>query len=319
MVEAGPGLDVGRLRLLRAVARRGSIAAAARSLQLTPSAVSQQLAVLERETGAALLARSPRGAVLTATGQTLAARAGDVLDLLEQARSELEQLSGRVAGRVVVATVASAAATVVSDAVTALQAGDVTVHVVVMEPGATVDALTAADVDLAVVDEYDYVPLALPDACTSRELSREPLLAVLPATRPVRGPVGTSHRPIDLRELAGDGWVMPPDDAACGRAVRSACRAAGFEPEVTWETDDMWVLARAVAAGHGVTVLPRLAVAPVDGLALRPLATPLSRRLKLVTRAAAQQRPAVAAVAGAIVDAARAFSDGPGQRATNRG
>ncbi|MHA3701656.1 LysR family transcriptional regulator [Jatrophihabitans sp. YIM 134969] len=295
--RAEPTLDVGRLRLLRAVARHGSIAAGARSLGLTASAVSQQLAVLERETGAALLSRSPRGAVLTAAGEALAARAGDVLGLLEQARAELDLLTGRVAGPVVVSTVASAAATLVARAAAAVPA-DVDLRVVVAEPGASVDALLAGEADLAVVDEYDYVPWARPELGAPVELAVEPLLAVLPESR-------SWPREVALTALAGEAWVMPPDDAACGRAVRSACRAAGFEPRVAWETDDMWVLATAVAAGHGVTVLPRSAIAPAPGLRLRPLAAGLARRVQLLTRPAAAARPAVVAVRDAIVGAAR--------------
>src|SRR4051812_26710394 len=124
-------LDVGRLRLLREVGLRGSIAAGARAVGLTPSAVSQQLSQLERETGAALLHRSHRGVVLTGAGHALAARAGQLLDVLAAARADLDRLAGSVAGPVAVASVASAAATFVSAAVTALRtaAPDIAVSV----------------------------------------------------------------------------------------------------------------------------------------------------------------------------------------------
>src|SRR5690242_4558671 len=105
-----PPLDVGRIRLLREVAVRGTIAGAARALGLTASAVSQQLSALERETGAALLDRSPRGVVLTGAGQVLAERAAAILDLLAEARAELDRLSGQVSGPVALAAVTSAAA-----------------------------------------------------------------------------------------------------------------------------------------------------------------------------------------------------------------
>src|SRR3954447_19031349 len=109
-----PALDVGRLRLLREVELRGSIAAAAREVGLTPSAVSQQLAALEREAQTPLLDRSPRGVVLTGAGQALAGRAGQVLDVLAAARADLDRLAGAIGGPVAVASVASAAATIVS-------------------------------------------------------------------------------------------------------------------------------------------------------------------------------------------------------------
>ena len=113
-------LDVGRLRVLREVGLRGTIAGAARSLGLTPSAVSQQVSVLEREAGTALVDRSPRGAVLTGAGRLLAARAGEVLDVLACARADLDRIGDSLAGPVAVASVASAAATFVSEAVAGL-------------------------------------------------------------------------------------------------------------------------------------------------------------------------------------------------------
>src|SRR4051794_27459560 len=97
---ASETLDVARMRLLREVGLRGSIAAAARAVGPTPSAVSQQLAALEREAGTALIDRSPRGVVLTGAGQTLSARAAEVLDVLEAARADLDRLTGSVAGHV---------------------------------------------------------------------------------------------------------------------------------------------------------------------------------------------------------------------------
>ena len=299
-------LDVGRLRLLREVALRGSIAAAAREVHLSPSAVSQQLAVLEREAGLALVDRSPRGVSLTGAGHALAARAAEVLDVLAQARADLDRLAGVLAGPVALAAVASAAVTLVSAAVRELAGAHpgIAVAVEVAEPSRALSRLLAGDVDLALVDEYDYVPLALPDFVASRPLRAEPLVLVVGAGW------GGPERPA-LAELADEDWVMPPDEAACGQAVRAACRAAGFEPRVRWTSDDMLVLARAVAAGHGVAVLPRLSVAgdaaPVQ---VRTLRTPrLERRLALVARASTWRRPAVAAVGqalgAAVADAAR--------------
>lgn len=292
-------LDVGRLRVLREVGLRGTIAGAARSLGLSSSAVSQQVSLLEREAGTALLDRSPRGVVLTGAGRVLAARAGEVLDVLASARADLDRIGGSVAGPVAVAAVASAAATFVSGAVAALRGSypGITVGVAAAEPAPALRLLVAGDVDLAIVDEYDYVPVALPEFVVVRELCTEPLVAV--------GPAGSfGRRRLALADLAAHDWVMPPDDAACGLAVRSACRAEGFEPRVRWESDDMLVLMRAVEAGHGIAVLPRLAVADADAVAdveVRPLRQPqLERRLLAVARASALGRPVVGAVLDAI-------------------
>lgn len=296
-----PALDVGRLRLLREVGLRGTIAGAARSLGLTPSAVSQQLAVLEREVGTPLVDRSPRGVVLTGAGHALAARAGEVLDVLAWARADLDRIAGSLSGPVAMAAVASAAATFVSSAATELRQTHpgITLSVVAAEPARAIEQLLAGDIELALVDEYDYVPLARPEFVLARELSAEPLVVVVPSGWPGR-------RPIALSELADADWVMPPDEAACGLAVRSACRAEGFEPRVRWETDDLLLLVRAVAAGHGVAVLPRLSVADsVADVAIRTLREPkLMRRLSVLARSSALSRPVVGAVLDSLVRAA---------------
>ncbi len=292
-------LDVGRLRLLSEVAMRGSIAAAAREVGLTSSAVSQQLAILEREAGTPLLDRSPRGVLLTGAGQALVARARVILGLLEEARADLDRLTGELAGAVRLGTVASAAASLVSEAATRLLAEhtELELTVTVVEPTESISQLSAGDLDVAVVDVYDGVPIPFPDYLTATELLTEPLVVVAP-------PGSLSGRPT-LAGLAERDWVMPPMTAACGQAVRLACRAEGFEPRVRWETDDMLLLVRAVAAGHGIAVLPRLAVADnVAEVEHRPLAEPrMSRRLIALVRTSSQARPVVRAVLAELAKA----------------
>lgn len=287
-------LDVGRLRLLHEVAVRGSIAAAAREVGLSSSAVSQQLSILEREAGVVLLDRSPRGVLLTGAGQALVVRARAILELLEGARADLDRLTGELAGHVRIGTVASAAAALVSAATIRLMAEHVELDltVTVAEPERSIEQLLRGDLDLAVVDVYDRVPVPMPDYLQATELCTEPLVLVCaPGTVPGRSRT-------NLAALAQYNWVMPPLEAACGQAVRFACRAEGFEPQVRWETDDMLLLVRAVAAGHGIAVLPRLAVADrVAEVEIRPLTdTGLSRRLLALTRTSSQSRPIIGAV-----------------------
>jgi molybdate transport repressor ModE-like protein len=294
-------LDVGRLRLLREVDLRGSIAAAAREVGLTPSAVSQQLTILEREAGTPLLERSPRGVLLTGAGQALVARARSILELLEEARSDLDRLTGELSGHVRIGTVASAAAALVSEAAIRLTADHAALEltVTVAEPARSIDQLLNGDVDIAIVDVYDGVPVPVPDYLLATDLCTEPLVVVsAPGALPGRGAVA-------LSQLSGADWVMPPLEAACGQAVRFGCRAEGFEPRVRWETDDMLLLVRAVAAGHGIAVLPRLAVADnVAEIEIRPLAEPaMSRRLLALTRSSSQDRPIIRAALQELVKA----------------
>ncbi|HEV2888232.1 MAG TPA: LysR family transcriptional regulator [Jatrophihabitans sp.] len=294
-------LDVGRLRLLREVDLRGSIAGAAREVGLTPSAVSQQLSILEREAGTPLLDRSPRGVLLTGAGQALVGRARSILQLLEEARADLDRLTGELAGHVRIGTVASAAAALVSEAAIRLAAEHPALEltVTVAEPARSIDQLLNGDLDIAVVDVYDGVPVPMPDYLQATDLCTEPLVVVSAAgALPGQGA-------LKLSALSGASWVMPPLDAACGQAVRFACRAEGFEPRVRWETDDMLLLVRAVAAGHGIAVLPRLAVADnVAEIEIRPLAEPsMSRRLLALTRSSSQDRPIIRAALDELVKA----------------
>lgn len=305
MTQPRAPLDATRLRLLREVQLRGSIAGAARAVGITPSAVSQQLAALERDAGTALLERSSRGVLLTGAGETLAGHAAALLDVLGAARADLDRLTGSVVGPVRIASVASAAATVVSAAVTALRADEpgVDAFLIAAEPERGIGLLLGGDADVAVVDEYDYVPLALPDGALVLKLGSEPLVLV----RAVGNAVGrASSGAATLAALADETWVMPPEDAACGRAVRAACRTAGFEPRVRWQTDDMLLLVRAVAQRHGVAVLPRRSV-PDDapGVQLTALRAPaLHRRLLAVARPAVAARPVVSALLAALETAA---------------
>jgi molybdate transport repressor ModE-like protein len=302
--RVNPALDVGRLRLLREVELRGSIAAAAREVGLTPSAVSQQLSILEREAGTPLLDRSPRGVLLTGAGKALVTRARSILELLEEARADLDRLTGELSGQVRIGTVASAAAALVSEAAIRLaEHAALELTVTVVEPARSIDQLLEGDLDIAVVDVYDGVPVPVPDYLVSVDLTTEPLV-VVSAVDALPGLAG--QRGVKLSALSDASWVMPPLDAACGQAVRFACRAEGFEPRVRWETDDMLLLVRAVAAGHGVAVLPRLAVADnVADIEIRPLAEPsMSRRLLALTRSSSQDRPIIRATLDELVKAA---------------
>lgn len=297
-------LTVDRLRTLRELARCGTIAATARALGLTPSAVSQQLSALERETGVALIDRADRRTALTAAGHALVGHADRVLDALAAASAELDRVRGAVGGPFRIATVPSAAPALVSPVVAELRVvhPDLDLTVIDEEPHRSLDHLDRGTIDLAVVDRYAAAPLPLGDDLDARPLLVEPLLVVLPAGHAALA----GGAPVDLATLAGDDWIVAPDEVSCGAAVRSACRAAGFEPRVRWQTDDLLLHLEHVAAGHGVALLPRLGVRTgVAAVEVRELAAPaVTRELLAVTRSSAVARPAVAAVLGALTQAA---------------
>src|SRR5919109_2466788 len=180
-------LDVRRLRLLREVERRGSIAAAAQALAFTPSAVSQQLAKLEREVGVRLLDRGPRSVVLTDAGRALVARADEILDLVAEAEGELRALahaSGSATLRL--GSFPTAAATIALPAVAVLHRDrpDVEVTVTEADPLIALGRLKSGELDAALLFEYDFVPLPEGDAVAFEEVLEESLLVVLPKGHP---------------------------------------------------------------------------------------------------------------------------------------
>ncbi len=287
--------DPTRLRLLVDVAHHGSIAGAARANAITASAVSQQLTTLERECGVPLLERLPRGVALTAAGEVLAERGRSLVRLLEAARGDVDGFDDHLVGRVRIGTIASAAQALVLPALERLAANHarIDVTVTVAEPQTSLASLHEGRIDLALVDVYEHAPMAIPPRVSATTVHREPLVLI------GRDPFPDG---VELADLADERWVMPPAEAACGQAVRYACRQAGFEPHVRWETDDLQLLSNAVAAGQGVTLLPRLAI-DVDRPGLHtavPDGVSLGRDIRAVVRAGERDRPLLRAVTEAL-------------------
>jgi DNA-binding transcriptional LysR family regulator len=281
-------LDLTRLRVLAAVARTGSVTAAARELHYAQPSVSHHLARLEAEAGIPLLQRVGRGVRLTEAGRLLAARADEILGRVEGARRELDALAGLRAGRARLAAFPSALATLVPAAMAALVRDHpgLGVGLVEAEPPEAVEALAAGDVDVALV--FEHV-----DAVHARgieDLSRfevtpvldEPVHLVRPASRPTgdgRPAAADDGRPA-LAGLADADWIA--GCARCRADLVARCAAAGFAPRIAFETDDYVAVQALVAAGTGISLLPELAVRahrhpgvvtePLPGAARRVLA-----------------------------------------------
>jgi DNA-binding transcriptional LysR family regulator len=277
-------LDVRRMRVLREVALQGSIAAAAEALSYTPSAVSQQLATLERESGVALLERGPRSVRLTEAGRALVAHTEAILARLASAEAEIRTIAAQRAGTLRIASFPTAAAALVPPALSRFGAchPEVAVALVEADPVAGLEQLVAGDVDVALVWEYDFVPLALPGGVEATPLLDDPVLAVLPAAHPAAA-CGT----VALADLAGADWIGSTARSSCHPFTRRACRAAGFEPRIVAETNDHHVLERLVATGVGVALVSELSLSPsAVGVVARPIAPdPPKRRILAAHRA----------------------------------
>jgi DNA-binding transcriptional LysR family regulator len=286
-------LNPRRLRLLVELSRRGTIAAVADSLQFTPSTVSQQLSTLEHEVGVALLERGPRSVRLTEAGAALAARAGEILSELSAARADAQAVGGLDRGTLAIASFPSAGATLLTEALARLatEHPGLQARVIEAEPDEALTRLRDGTVDLALVYEYQPVPLAVEHDVALLHLVDDPMLVCLPrALEPQRGSLA-------LARLANQHFVAGRIDSACAAFARRACHDAGFEPQIAYETDDIGFTCALVEAGLAVALMPALLLSTA---ARRPptitTAPPLPpRRIYLAYRRSAASLPTVRA------------------------
>ena len=295
-------LDLHRLRLLRELRARGTIAAVAEALQFTPSAVSQQLAVLEREAGVPLLEPAGRGVRMTDAALVLAGHADELLERAEIAEAELAATRGSVAGRGRIASFQSVALRLAIPAMRSLarEAPELRCELVEAEPEQALPALALGDVDLVLADEWEHQPLARPAGVNREDLFRDPVHLVLPADHPgARGP----RRKVALAKLAGEAWTTGHLGTAWEQITERTCRElGGFDPDIRHRTNDSVTSLALVAAGAAVTLLPRL-VGPEaqPGVSVRPIAEgSVHRTILAATRTADSARPSVQALLAAV-------------------
>lgn len=301
-------LDVRRLRLLVALDRHGTIAAAAEELHLTASGISMQLRTLERELRIPLTERRGRRLALTPAGRLLVEHGRDVLDRLRRAELEVGALRRGAVGTYGVAAFPSAARTLVADAWRGLRdAGSgVGLRVRTMEPEDGVAALLAGEVDLALVHGYSNVPRRLPDGVTGEPVATEPVWLALPADDPTWPRGGTSVSPeVDLAAFADRDWVVPQRGLTCREMTDRACGLAGFRPRAVAESADFAAQLALVAAGAGVALVPDLAADPVpSGVRLARPVPAVERNTAAAVRVSAAGDAGLRTVVGALVAAA---------------
>jgi molybdate transport repressor ModE-like protein len=290
-------LDVRRLRVLREVARHESLSAAAASLSYSPSAVSQQIAALEREVGVGLVERGARGAVLTDAGQALVRHAEEILGHIATAQEELQAMIGLTKGRLRLGAFSTAGAVLVPRAVKAFRDRhpDVDVSLVELDPEEAVAHLRAREIDLALVYEFPAVPGPPLDGLDYVPLLDDPLYIALPDGHRL-----AARRRVRLADLGGEPWIQGVYRGSTVAVLPAACRAAGFEPEIVFRSDDHMAVQGFVAAGLGVAVVPRLTVPTArPDVAIRPLEIEgdlLTRHVGAAMPAGSYRAPAAAAM-----------------------
>ncbi|MFF0435329.1 LysR substrate-binding domain-containing protein [Streptomyces sp. NPDC004327] len=302
-------LDVRRLRLLRELALRGTIAAVADALSFTPSAVSQQLGTLEREAGVALLERSGRGVRLTPAGANLVRHAEAVLERLEQAAAELAEARHGPAGPLRIGAFPTATRAIVPQALVLLAARHPALEPMVSEtdPAGMAHALRAGDLDVALVHDYDLVPTPLEPGLAAEPLCEEAMYLASPEPAPAPAPrPDGADEPADgadglavLARRRDAPWIMAAPDTLCRAVTEQVCRTAGFVPRVRHQVDEFATVLAFVASGQGVAVVPELgATDPPPGACLTAL--PVRRRTRIAFRSGAGTHPAVAALIEAL-------------------
>ncbi|MGA8461870.1 MAG: LysR family transcriptional regulator [Streptosporangiaceae bacterium] len=308
-------LDTHRLRLLREFAERGTISATAAALGYTPSAVSQQLAALERESGAVLLDRTARTAELTDAGRRLVEHAERILALVEAAEADLS--SAGPTGRVTVTAFPTAA----------VAFGPALVRRVRAHPGMSLllretqreeglRLVRSGEVDVALIADWSG-RLTRPGPGSGRggseggeetgvlrfyRLLRDPVVLVLPRGHPFADPA----KPVDLDELRDEPWLAAPIGEPSRQAVDRLLVGAGGMPPAPWEFEGLSTILSLVARGIGIAALPRLTLAAGDRrVAVRELPVPTQARdVCAVARASSVRRPSVAVILAALDSAA---------------
>src|SRR5688572_20836353 len=239
-------LNLDRLRALHAVSAHGSINAAAETLNVTTSAVSQQLAKLEIETGQTLLERHGRGVRLTDAASALVLRTQRVLSLLEEAEAELEGADTGVAGRITFAAFATAARGLAPQAIAALRKKypqlSITFHE--QEPGESIPKLVRRDVDLIVINDWENAPLALPEGLTKAPLFDDIADIALPP-----GHRYAAAKSVKLSQLSGEEWIAWPGGSICHDFLLHTLRKNGHEPRITHTAREDATQLALVAAG----------------------------------------------------------------------
>jgi DNA-binding transcriptional LysR family regulator len=299
-------LDLRRLRLLRELRARGTVAAVADALQFTPSAVSQQLAALEREAGVPLLERAGRGVRLTDAALVLAEHAEALLERAALAEADLAAAAGEVMGRGRIAGFQSVSLRIALPAMEALavEAPRLRCELVDAEPEQALPALALGDVDLVLGDEWEHHPVRLPAGVVRQELLDDPIRLVLPEGH---GAARRRERAVPLGELAGEAWVSGPLGMGWDEMTQRTCGAiGGFQPDVRHRTNDPTVGVALVARGLAVAMLPELALrVQAAAVELHPIAeAPVTRSIFAATRAADATRPSTQALLAAVRAAA---------------
>lgn len=291
-------LNLDRLRVLHAVSTAGSVVGAARSLHVTTSAVSQQIARLEREVGQRLTERRGRGIALTEAGLLLARNAGELLSHAEQVQAELAAHHGTVTGSVTIAAFATAARGLLPDALRDLRSRhpDLSASLAEQEPHEALPALMRGDIEVAVVQDWAEDQLTVPGGLSRRDLFDDTFDVALPVDHPLAG-----RDVLHITELTDHEWISWRTDEICHDWLLRTLRAYGTEPHIRHTASEHSTQLALVAAGLGVAVIPRLGRESLPAtVRCLPVDPPPTRRIYALWRTSTTASPAIRATLEAL-------------------
>lgn len=303
-------LDVKRMRVLREVAAHGSFSAAAEALAYTQSAVSQQIAALEREAGTRLVDRSARGVTLTEAGTALVGHADAIISRLADAEAELDAIAGLRGGRLRMTTFATAGATIVPKAIVEFRRRypEVELTLSPAEPTVIAELLRSGSAELCLTIQTPS-PHARRDELADLEtvdLVDDPMYLMLPADHPLAG-----RKTLKLQELSDEDWILGSTERCPDSIIlERACEAAGFEPNIAFHSDDYLAVQGFVAGGFGVAFIPDLALVAVrDDVVVLPIDGPVPTRvIQAATLAGSFASPARQAMLAILLDVSRQYT-----------
>ena len=309
-----------QLRTLQEVLTTGSFARAAARLGFTASAVSQQIAALERSTGLLLFERRARSVRPTAAAQALAARLGGLLEQLDELDREMRAMAAGRTGVVRIGSFPTASAALLPPALARLHRSDRGLGVLLdeAEPAELVPRLVAGNLDLALVYQYDSVPQVWPAELRSTPLLRESLVLLVEPHHPA---AVAGAGPVPLAALADETWASSRDDSAGARSLERLCAGAGFAPRIAFRSNDYQVVRGLVAAGLGVALVPALAsVAGASATRTLDVTAPRAGRRVLALHRRVDDNPQLDLLLDALTRAARALArDDPTRRVRRAG
>ncbi|MFS8101115.1 LysR family transcriptional regulator [Lentzea alba] len=291
-------LDLGRLKALHAVAVHGTVGAAAEVLGYTPSAVSQQIAKLERETRTTLLERRGRGVRLTDAARLLADTAGQVLKLVEEAEVALEEQRGAAIGRLCIGSFATAARGLLPDVLVGLtsQHPALDVRIREIDPPQATEAVARGELDMAIVHDWQNTPLPVPESLSRMEICTDVAEVLIPATNPL-----SERAFLEPADLAGERWMCQPEGSICFDWLVRTFHGAGIQPTLAYRISEYRTQFALLAKGIGVALIPRLGRGVVpDNVRVVPLRPTPTRQLYAVWRTQASRRPAITAALDVI-------------------